>query len=176
MKRVALLALLFTPHLAWGQSSIGDQINAVDSAQQRHDYMAQQAWQAQARQQAAAQAAAQASRRRAQAAANAREAERQRRLDARQARDDAYEDKLRDLELQERSLDVQSKKTVVSRQNDIIDSNIRSQDASTDLTHSKADANRSVSQGTKTLLEKQGSQAELEGQAAVKKESGWFSR
>ena len=74
----------------------------------------------------------------------------------------------------DRSLDIQSKKTQVSRENDIIDSKLNAQKAKTDLTQSEADANRNLSTGTKTLLEKEGNAAELKGQAAVKKESGWF--
>jgi hypothetical protein len=56
----------------------------------------------------------------------------------------------------------------------MIDSKLSQQKAQTDLTQSEADANRAVSSGTKTMLEKEGKAAELHGQAAVKKESGWF--
>lgn len=174
MRRLALTALLLAPSVASAQSILSDQIGAVDAAQQRHDYVARQAWDEQQRQQRAASAAAQARQDRIAAAARAAAAEREKKLDARQARDDAYEDRLRELELQDRALSIQAKKTDVSRENDIIDSELSQKGAVTDLIKSHADSNRNLSEGEKTLLEKKGSQAELEGQAAVKKESGLF--
>lgn len=174
MKPVALAALLLVPSVASAQSTLSDQINAVDAAQQNHDYVARQAWDAQQRAQQAAYAAAQAREARAAAAAREVAAARQKKLDAKEDRDQAYEDKLRDLDLQEREVSLQAKKTAVSRENDIIDSDLQKKSAETDLIKSRADSNRNLSEGTKTLLEKNGNRAELEGQAAVKKESGWF--
>lgn len=173
MKRVALLAFLALPCSGFAQS-LTDQINAVSAAQDQNEAAARQAWaeqQAELRHQEQAQAArAQQARRQAEAVAAARRAK----LEAREAKDEAYADKLRELDLQSRELDLQAKKTDVSRENDIIDSTLKQKDAAADLTRSQADANRNVSQGAKVLMEKNGAKAELEGQAAVKKESGWF--
>lgn len=120
-------------------------------------------------QQAEAKAAAKA-RAEAQARARAKEAIRQREYDnymADKKRDQSYEDELRKLELEERKLELARKKARVSREDDFIEQELKREAAKTDVIQSDADATRNVSGGAKTLMEK-------EGEARVKKESGFF--
>ena len=82
--------------------------------------------------------------------------------------DNAYQQKLRDLQIQSLELDLKRKKVEVDRTNDVINSNINNAKAQTDLIQSTADSNRNISSGIKSNLESQ-------GKAAVKKESGLFN-
>jgi flagellar biosynthesis GTPase FlhF len=68
------------------------------------------------------------------------------------ARDQAYEDKLRDMDLQAKALQLKQLETRVSRENDVIDHNLKREDAQTDVIQSGADANRNVSQGVEGFL------------------------
>ena len=71
-------------------------------------------------------------------------------------RDQNYEDQLRALEIEQKKLDLQSEQAKVARSNEYIDQDLKSEAAKTDFVQSQADANRNVSSGIKTLLEKTG--------------------
>lgn len=82
-------------------------------------------------------------------------------------RDQSYEDELRQLEIEERKLELARKKARVNRENDFIEQELKRESAKTDVIQSGADSARNLSSGSKTLMEK-------EGEAKVKKESGFF--
>ncbi|WP_265474214.1 DUF5384 family protein [Mergibacter septicus] len=82
-------------------------------------------------------------------------------------RDQAYEDQLRLLQLEEMKLELERKKARVKREDDFIEQELKREAAKTDVIQSDADARRNISKGTETLLIK-------EGEARVKKESGFF--
>lgn len=82
-------------------------------------------------------------------------------------RQQEYEDKLRDLEIQQRTVAVQADKAKLARVNEYIDQDLKAKAAITDVVQSDADATRNISAGTKTLLEKT-------GEAEVKSQSGLF--
>ncbi|WP_144170128.1 DUF5384 family protein [Pseudomonas sp. Kh13] len=73
-----------------------------------------------------------------------------------QTREEAYEDELRALELEERRLALQAKKAKVARANDFIDAELRDSAARTDVIQSNADSARNVTSGAKSLLEDSG--------------------
>ncbi|APR93815.1 hypothetical protein PATSB16_04710 [Pandoraea thiooxydans] len=79
----------------------------------------------------------------------------------------AYQDQLRSLQIEREQLQLQAMKARVARANDFIDQELRQDAAQTDVVQSRADANRALSQGTKSLLEDT-------GKARVKNASGWF--
>ncbi|AWX16036.1 hypothetical protein CEP48_07570 [Mergibacter septicus] len=82
-------------------------------------------------------------------------------------RDQAYEDLLRLLQLEAMKLELERKKARVKREDDFIEQELKREAAKTDVIQSDADARRNISKGTETLLIK-------EGEARVKKESGFF--
>lgn len=121
---------------------------------------------AEARDAAARQQRAAAQRAAAQRAAEqqqAQAAERKRVL----TREEAYEDDLRALELEERRLALQAKKAKVARANDYIDAELRDSAARTDVIQSNADSARNVTSGAKSFLEDT-------GKAQVKRAGGLF--
>lgn len=167
--------VLFVSASALAQTNLTDQINAVGTAvaEQRNQEATEQATRdAQYQQAQAEQRRADEARERASAAARAKEQARVEQLaaarQAREAKDEAYQDQLRDLELQQKKLELQAQQTAVNRENDMIDQKLKHDAAETDLVQSKADANRNLSQGEKTLLQDSGT-------AKVKKASGWFN-
>lgn len=174
-KRKAIcVALLAASAPLFAQTDLTSQINAVNSAitQQKDAEAAAQAaraekyhqWELQQQRQAAQAAkAAAAARAREQARLDRIAAQRQ----AQAAKEEQYQDQLRDLSLQQKKLQLQAEQVQVMRENDMIDQKLKRESAETDLVQSRADANRNVSQGAKTLLEDT-------GKARVKKESGWF--
>ena len=87
---------------------------------------------------------------------------------AAQIRHEKLNDKKReqDYEDQLRALQVEALKTRVARENDVIDQELKEKAARTDVIKSEADSNRHISEGAKTLMEK-------EGEARVKKNSWW---
>jgi hypothetical protein len=88
-------------------------------------------------------------------------------------RDQAYEDKLRELALQQKALEIKQFQARVARENDIIDHDLKSQDANTDVIQSHADATRSISDGLRASLEHAqpdgSSRSEKSATASVKK-------
>lgn len=82
-------------------------------------------------------------------------------------RDQAYEDEIRKLDLEERRLALKRQQKRVEREDDFIEQELKREAARTDVIQSEADANRSISRGAESLMNK-------EGEARVKKESGWF--
>ncbi|WP_207003882.1 DUF5384 family protein [Trinickia mobilis] len=168
-------ALLFGSSAVLAQTNLSDQIGAVNSAvsqQKQQEAEAEAAREEQYRQQQLAQQRAAAQQARAAADARAREQARQDRIaaarQAREANDEAYQDQLKELELQQKKLELQARQTQVNRENELIDQQLKRDTAETDLVQSKADANRNISQGQKTLLQDTGT-------AEVKKASGWFN-
>jgi hypothetical protein len=71
-------------------------------------------------------------------------------------RDQAYLDQLRALQLEQQKLQVERLKAHTARENEFIDRELKRLDARTDVLQSEADANRNVSEGTKTFLNKAG--------------------
>lgn len=68
------------------------------------------------------------------------------------SRDQAFEDQLRLLEIEERKSELEAKKARVARANDFIDHELKRYNAETDVVQSEADATRNVSSGTKDML------------------------
>ncbi|MER2296329.1 MULTISPECIES: DUF5384 family protein [Pseudomonas] len=137
---------------------------ALEAERLRQAAAAQQ--RAEARDAAARQQRAAAQRAAAQRAAEqqqAQAAERKRVL----TREEAYEDDLRALELEERRLALQAKKAKVARANDYIDAELRDSAARTDVIQSNADSARNVTSGAKSFLEDT-------GKAQVKRAGGLF--
>jgi len=160
---------------ALAQTNLTDQINAVGSAvaEQKSQEAAEQAARyAQYQQAQADQRRANEAQQRAAAAARAKEQARLNQIaaarQAREAKDEAYQDQLRDLALQQKRLELQAQQTAVTRENDMIDQKLKHDAAETDLVQSRADATRNVSQGEKKLLQDTGT-------AEVKKSSSWFN-
>jgi len=174
MKLLRVAICVAAPCMAHAQGSLTDQINAVDAAQKR---------------QQSAEAAAQAAQRAAQQAYERRLADQQRAslelqkqheaaVLAEQARlrdenradkyrDQVYQDQMRKIELERKQIEIDMEKARLARINEFIDQDLKSKAAETDVVQSGADANRNISSGAKSLLEKT-------GDAAVKKESGFF--
>lgn len=71
-------------------------------------------------------------------------------------REEAFEDELRALELEERKLALQAKRARVARTDDYIDAELKREAATTDVIQSEADATRNVTEGTKSLLQDAG--------------------
>lgn len=137
---------------------------ALEAERLRQAAAAQQ--RAEARDAAARQQRAAAQRAAAQRAAEqqqAQAAERKRVL----TREEAYEDDLRALELEERRLALQAKKAKVARANDYIDAELRDSAARTDVIQANADSARNVTSGAKSFLEDT-------GKAQVKRAGGLF--
>lgn len=179
---MGLAVALLWQGAALAQSSLSDQINAVSAAQDRQQAAAraaQDAYQRQVDQQRAAEAAAQREHERTAAAAQARHDQE---IAAARARDHAYQDQLRQLEVQRQQLELQKQQLQMqgeqaqvdmqrartARANDYIDQELKAKAAQTDVTQSEADSNRNISGGVKTLMEKN-------GEAAVRKETGIFN-
>lgn len=177
--------ILAAPTVAFGQTSLNDQISAVEAAQKRQENQqqseqsaqraAQQAYERRLIEQQRAGLAAQNARRAEDAQVRRQQEEaiqvQQQRKEA-EALDDKlrehhYEDQLRSLEIQEKMLRLDAAKARVARTNEFIDQELKGKSAETDVIQSKADSSRNLSSGTKTLLEKT-------GEAEVKKQSGVF--
>lgn len=168
MKKWAwMLCILLPSYPAHADSSLTDQVNAVHAAemQQQRERDAEEAARREEqqkflREERARQAKIEQAR---QAAANARAAE----LKADKLRDQAYEDKLRDAEIQQRTIALQKEQKRANREDDFIDAELQMQKAKADVVQSNADANRNVSEGTKSLLTDT-------GKAEVNESSRWF--
>lgn len=169
MKALLILfacALCAGPTLA-SQTSLASGINSVYAVQHQRDleYAAEQAAAQQAaerehrREVAEMQAAREeAARQQAKVLAD-REAARRRNealAAAERKRNQAYQDQLRQLQIKKEKLDLQAKKTAVSRENDFINAKLSRQKAETNVIQSQADANRKLSTGAEVLMEKTG--------------------
>ncbi|HIH9049513.1 TPA: DUF5384 family protein [Escherichia coli] len=99
------------------------------------------------------------------------ELERKEKLEAEMAankkRDQDYEDQLRQLELENRKLELEAKKARVNRANDFLDQELKERSAQTDVIQSEADVRRNISTGTKELLQS-------EGKARESKAKSWW--
>lgn len=179
MKKTIIATVLMAFCFTASASTLQSQIAAVAQAEQAgkaqeqraydaHQFQIDQQERAAQQRRAAANAAAH---KRQVAAANAAAAKRAKieaEAKADKQRDQSYEDKQRDLELRRQELALKREEARVNRENDYIDQELRAASAASDVVKSEADANRAAAQGVKTLLEK-------EGEARVKKESGWFN-
>lgn len=157
MKKSLIILLTGCAVVSPAFADLGSDISAVAAAESSGQ-------QAEARAAAKARAAAQAEIRRKQEAIEQREYDNQM---ADKKRDQSYEDELRQLEIEERKLELARKKARVNRENDFIEQELKRESAKTDVIQSGADSARNLSSGSKTLMEK-------EGEAKVKKESGFF--
>jgi len=147
MTRLAVIvsvAVAFSGLSASAQS-VSDQIDAVYRAQQAEQLRQQQYQRAWAEQQARVAAQQRAER----AAAEQRKAEALK-------QEQAYKDQLRAIELEQKKLQLEKLKAHTARENDFIDRELKRLDAQTDVIQSEADANRNLSEGTKTFLNKAG--------------------
>ena len=178
--RVLLISLLAFSFSNYSHADLNSQLQAVAAAEREGELAKTQARdklqaeakakaeaEAQARANAQAREAAQA---RANAQAKAAAAEKEKAYNEfikDKAREQSFEDELRMLELEERKLELARKKARVNREDDFIDQELKRQAAHTDVIQSDADAQRSIANGTESLLTK-------EGEARVKKESGFF--
>lgn len=179
MKKTIIATILLAFCASSQASNLSSQIAAVAAAEQSgkaaeqrqadaEQYRIDQEIRQEQQQRAAASAAAHKRAVAAQAAASAKAAKRDAELKADKAREQSYEDKLRDQELRHRELVLQEEEARAKRSNEYIDQELRAKSAASDVVKSEADANRAEAQGTKTLMEK-------EGEARVKKVSGWFN-
>jgi len=168
MKRLILLPLVgLLSFPAYADPALTSQINAVHAAeleQQRARDAEEAKWRAETERRQADEAARQERAERARvAAAKARADE----LKSDKQRDQVYEDKLRDLEIQQRAIALQKEQKRANREDDFIDEELHMHKAQADVVQSNADANRNVSEGTKSLLTDT-------GKAEVKESSRWF--
>lgn len=149
----AVLAVaVAAPAFAQSQAYLDNQIGAVGAVQYQN-------WQAQSAAQAAEQAAEDRAAHRAwvarRAAASAAQAAAQERFAAAQAdkkRDQSYQDRLRDIQVQEEETQLDMDKAKAARANAYIDQDLNRQKAETDVVQSGADANRDVASGVKNYL------------------------
>lgn len=160
--------LLFTTFMmssvsAFAAPPLTDQINAVYAVEEQRkqaeeaaeaNYQAQQrALELQAAQQAAQQAANQQLKiKRAEEQKRAANAQKTAAALAEKKRDQAYEDQLRTLEIQKKTIELQAMQAQVNRATDYIDQDLKNRAAQTDVIQSQADATRNLSEGTKSLL------------------------
>jgi len=146
---VGIMMIGLLPLTGMAQSSLQEQINAVDSV------ISQQAADEEARvlklqKRAAAQdAARRAAREKEAARIHAEKA-------AEKKREHGYEDKLRDLRLEEMSLDLEAKRARAKRADDFVEQELKAQAASTDVVQSEADATRHISSGIGENLKSKG--------------------
>ena len=160
-----LIASCSTVTLA--QGSLSAQIDAVNAAyeQQKSDRIAAD------EQRRTLQADKEAARKRAVDGVRRKEDARKAQLAAarkvKEGRDDGYEDQLRDLDIQERKLELQARKVHVGRENEFIDQKLKRNAAETDVVQSSADVNRNASEGVKSLLQDT-------GKAKLKESGRWF--
>ena len=143
-------------------ANVSDQIGAVAAAEAQgkleKERLAEEARAAQEAQKATQDKAAQIKAQQAKVAADRKYQE----SIADKKRNQAYEDELRRLELEEKKLELERKKARVKREDEYIDQEIKRQAAHTDVIQSDAEVNRSIARGTKQYLSK-------EGEAAVTK-------
>jgi hypothetical protein len=150
--------------------SMQEQLNAMRAAEneikaaqdaKRREYQRQQEQQAaeerarRAEEQAIAQKQrdAEEARRRASADKAEAAARQQRETVAKEKqRNQAYEDELRKMSLEEKQLELQTKKAKVKRADDYIDQELNREKARTDVIQSEADATRNVSSGAKNMM------------------------
>ena len=129
-RALVLLAFLVTPFSVMAQS-LQDQINAVDAAVTE------------------------------QQAGEAKEHKRQQaNLAAQRAAREQRENKLRDMQVESMSLDLDAKRARVKRSNEFVDQELKRQAAETDVIQSEADANRNISSGIGENLKSHGRAAE----------------
>ena len=169
MKKSLIILLTGCAVVSPAFADLGSDISAVAAAEssgQQAEARAAAKARAAAQAAAKARAAAQAEIRRKQEAIEQREYDNQ---IADKKRDQSYEDELRQLEIEERKLELARKKARVNRENDFIEQELKRESAKTDVIQSGADSARNLSSGSKTLMEK-------EGEAKVKKESGFFKQ
>jgi hypothetical protein len=167
MRRVlfALLIAGSASPVALGQT-LQDQIHSVyqaqqqDEARQRAAYDAQQAELRRERQEQISAERARA------AAAAALQKQRAEEAQAEKLRNQAYEDQLRDLNVERQKTALQAEKARAARENDFINADLARKSAETDVvksdadrTHSEADENRNVSSGIKNFLDQSGAAA-----------------
>jgi hypothetical protein len=175
MKKALLVAIFLLPSASvWAGSSLTDQINAVHAVelrQQEADRAAQAAYEEEAARAAEKQRAEATRLERTRAAERAAkrtaEEEKAKEAVADRKRDQTYEDQLRDVDLQMRQVELQKMKARANRENDYIDQDLRHKAAETDAVQSKADAERNLSEGGKSLMQST-------GEARIKESSGWF--
>lgn len=78
-------------------------------------------------------------------------------------RNQAYEDEMRRMDLQERKAELAARRAKADRSNDYIDRELKREDAHTDVVHSRADANRNTSEGMRDMMKGIGKGAEKHG-------------
>lgn len=139
--------------------SLSNQIDAVYAAQQRQEASQRAAIDAQQQlimrqqQRQDAQSRAATAQRAAQDAARAADAA------ADKKREQAFEDQLRQLQLETAKLELKKKEAQVARENDYIDQDLRRQAAQTDTVQAQADTARNLSNGMKNLMDQEGAAA-----------------
>jgi hypothetical protein len=176
-------SILVSP--AFSQMSLQDQINAVDNVHQQNKSREQAAIEAAIEQQRQAQAAKERLAREQQNIAKQKQEIREREVKELQAkreklereqqakieaqrlakeqellkdkqRDQAFEDDLRKIAIEEKRLELEMRRAKVKRSDEYIDHELRANAANTDVVQSGADAVRNLSEGEKALLEREG--------------------
>jgi hypothetical protein len=156
-----LLACLLSSLAAHAQS-LQNQIDSVFAVQEREQARQRELLQEQAAREeraAAQQRAAQAAREHARAAA-AKSARDEAVADKR--RDQQYEDRLRDLAVRGKELELKRLEARTKREDEFIDRELAHQRAETDVVQSQADANRDVASGAKTFLQQSGTKIQID--------------
>jgi hypothetical protein len=166
MRKALLAVAIAVAPFGVRAQNLQDQIDSVYRAQQQQEasqraaYDAQQAAILRQHQQ---QIAAENAR---IAAAAALQKQREEAAQADKLRNQAYEDQLRDLNLERQKAQLEALKARAARENDYINADLAHQSAETDVvrseadrTRSEADANRNVSSGVKNFLDQSGAAA-----------------
>jgi Family of unknown function (DUF5384) len=143
--------------------TLQDQINSVYQAQQQEEARQRAAYdaqQAELRRERQGQIAAERAR---IAAAEALQKHRAEEAQADKQRNQAYDDQLRELNLERQKTALEAEKARAARENDYINADLAHRSAETDVvkseaerTRSEADANRNISAGVKSYLDQSG--------------------
>lgn len=143
MKKASLIfsGLMLASGLAFAQSA-QDQMSAFKNAYKENQAVEDVKAQAQAKARAQADAEAKVERKKQED-----RAERER------ARNQAYDDEMRRMDLQERKAGVAARRAQSSRSNDYIDQDLKRQGAQTDVIQSQADSNRNLSVGARDMMQ-----------------------
>jgi hypothetical protein len=177
-KALFVVAIIATCPLGVYGQNLQDQIDAVYRAQQQEEARQRAAYdaqQAELRRQRQEQSSAEKAR---IAASAALQRERDAALQADKQRNQAYEDQLRQFNIERQRAELDALKARTSRENDYVDADLARRSAETDViksqadrTRSEADANRNISAGIKNYFDQSGPAAsrKTEAPSATKK-------
>lgn len=143
MRKISLIlsGLLLATGMAYAQSA-QDQMSAFKNAYKENQAVEDAKYQAQAKARAQAETEAKVERKK-----------QEDRADRDRARNQAYEDEMRRMDIQERKAGIAAQRAQASCSNDYIDQDLKRKGAQTDVIQSQADANRNLSVGARDMMQ-----------------------